>query len=56
MKNVSVSSFPLKIVIDMEQTGSGTQEYAGLHLMELSGFVAPIYIPGFFQDGWEDVL
>ena len=50
MKNANIS-FPLKIVIGMEQIGSGNQKYAGSHLMELNISEAPIYSHGFHQDG-----
>ena len=49
MKN-SNTSFPLKIAIGMEQIGSGNQKYTRLHPLELNGFVAPMYGPGFCQD------
>lgn len=48
MKN-SNTSFPLKIAIGMEQIGSGIQKYTRLHPLELNGFVAPMYGPGFCQ-------
>ena len=50
MKNASIS-FPLQIVISMEQIGSGNQKYTGSHLMELNISEAPIYSHGFHQDG-----
>ena len=50
MKN-SNTSFPLKIAIGMEHIGSGNQKYTRLHPLELNGFVAPMYGPGFCQGG-----
>ena len=42
---------PLERVTGMELTGSDDQRFAGLHLMELSGFVVLIYGLGFHWDG-----
>ena len=50
MKNAKIL-FPLKIVIGMEQIGSGNQKYTGSHLMKLNSPEEPIYSPGFHQDG-----
>ena len=41
----------LPLVTGMELTGSDDQRFAGLHLMELSGFVVLIYGLGFHWDG-----
>lgn len=49
MNNIYIL-LPLEIMNGMEQTGSDSQSYTGLLLMELSGFVVLIYGLGFHWD------
>ena len=46
MKTANIP-FPIKTVVNMEQIGSDDQKYTGWHLMELNGFVGPVYGLGF---------